>query len=123
MSSFRSPNLPALYVANQYESDWKKFARDLLSTLDNMSHNLVDILNGGISFSDNADVSMIFFTSSATPDATNTVAHTLGKVPTGYIVYGLDKAAIVYTGVGTWSKTQIFLKVNVASVAVKILVF
>lgn len=123
MTAYKNPNLPALFVNEQVYPGLRKFDRDSMSTLNEQSRNLDAILNRGISFSENMDCRLTTFTSSATPDAENTVAHVLGKIPVGYIVYGLDKAAIVYTGVTAWSKSSIYLKVNVASVAVKIIVF
>lgn len=96
---------------------------DLFRILSEFFRKVVTILNRGITFSENVDCRLDSFTSSGTPDAENTIAHGLGKVPIGYIIYGLNKAAIVYTGTTTWTSTNIYLKVNVASVAVKIIVF
>lgn len=95
---------------------------DLFLVLSDFFRKIVNILNRGITFGENVDCRLITFTSSATPDAENTVAHTLGKVPIGYIVYGKNKAGDVYTGTTTWTNTNIYLKVAVASVAVKIIV-
>jgi hypothetical protein len=97
--------------------------RDLFFVLDSLVSEVKAILNGGIKFSDNFDAKMVSFTSSATPDAENTVTHTLGKIPTGYIVYSRNKAAVLYDGTTAWSTTSIYLKSNVASTAFKILVF
>jgi hypothetical protein len=121
MTAFKNPNLPSLFVS--FYPDLRKFDQDLLNTTNEMARNLDAVLNRGISFSDNVDCRLTTFTSSGTPDAENTVPHSLGKVPTGYVVYGLDKGAVVYTGTTSWTKTNIYLKVNTASVAVKIIVF
>jgi hypothetical protein len=56
------------------------------------------------------------FTSSATPDAENTIAHTLGSIPLGYIVMKQDKAASLYLGGTTWTTGNVYLKCSVASV-------
>jgi len=59
------------------------------------------------------------FTTSATPDAENTIAHGLGATPLGYINMGQDKAGSLYqlTDTGTaWDATNIYLKCDVASV-------
>lgn len=85
--------------------------------------NLDAILNRGITFGDNMDCRLVSFTSSATPDAENTVAHGLGKMPTGFLVYSLDKGAVVYNSGSAWTTTDAFLKVNTASVAVKVIFF
>lgn len=96
---------------------------DLYRVLSEFFRKIVTILNRGITFDENIDCRLNTFTSSGTPDAENTIAHGLGKVPTGYVIYGLNKAAIVYTGTTAWTSINIYLKVNVASAAVKIIVF
>ncbi len=59
-------------------------------------------------------------TTSATPNAENTIAHTVGSVPVGYLVMKRDKAAHVYLGTTAWTDTNVYLKSDVASVAVTI---
>lgn len=81
------------------------------------------ILNRGIRFEDNVDSVYVEFTSNAAPNTQDTVAHTLGKVPTGFLVVNKDKAGDVYAGGTTWTKNNLYLKTSVASVALKILVF
>lgn len=103
--------------------DNKTVIMKLLQVLAEWQSLVKVILDRGISFSDNLDIVSVSFTSSATPDAENTVAHDLGKTPTGFIVCSIDKGAIVYNGVGSWTKTNIYLKCNTASTAVKALVF
>ena len=59
------------------------------------------------------------FTTSATPDAENTIGHGIGAVPIGYIILGQDKAGSLYqlAATGTaWTSTNIYLKCSVASV-------
>lgn len=97
--------------------------KDFFKAVQDFAKNVVTILNRGIAFDDNVDCRDCQFTSSGTPDAENTVAHTLGKVPTGFIVYSINKGAVVYKGTTAWTSTNIYLKVNVATVAVKIKVF
>jgi len=96
---------------------------ELMRRLEEFDRNLGAILNRGILFGDNVDCASIEFTSSATANAENAVVHTLGKVPTGFIVYSLDKAATIYNGTTAHSKTTIYLKSNAASTAVKAWVF
>ena len=60
----------------------------------------------------------------AVADAETEIAHTLGKVPIGYQVVGIDKAAHVYTeGTTPWTDENIYLASDVATVAATILVF
>lgn len=59
------------------------------------------------------------YTSNGTPDTEDTLAHTVGSIPLGYIVMNQDKAGSVYGTpvLGTaWTATNVYLKCNVASV-------
>jgi hypothetical protein len=96
---------------------------DVLKTLQDFFNRIVAILNRGITFTDNVDCVLITTTTSATPDAENTIAHTLGKIPSGYIVYSQNKAASLYLGTTSWTSTNIYLKSNIATVIFKIIVF
>lgn len=53
------------------------------------------------------------------------VAHTLGRIPTGYLVVKKDKACDVYTATGgtSWTTSAIYLKSSVANCNVLIWVF
>ena len=123
MSAFKSPNLPALFVNISIYPDMRKFDKDLMSQLNEAFRNLDAILNRGIKFQDNVDCRLVTFTSDGVADTENTVAHTLGKVPVGFLVYSLDKGAVVYNGTTAFTKTNIYLKVNTATTVVKIIVF
>jgi hypothetical protein len=57
------------------------------------------------------------FTSNATPDTEDTVAHTIGAVPVGYIVLKQNKAGSLYLGTTSWTSSNVYFKSNVASVA------
>lgn len=95
----------------------------LLRYLNEQDLNLAEIFKNGVSFSDNLDGESITFTSSGTPDDENTIAHSLGRIPSGFIITNIDKAALIYKGTTGWDEDNIYLKVNVATVAVTILVF
>lgn len=56
------------------------------------------------------------FTSNATPDTEDTIGHTIGAIPVGYIVLKQDKAGSLYLGSTTWTSTNTYFKCNVASV-------
>jgi hypothetical protein len=70
----------------------------------------------------NLDARYIVQTSGAA-DAQNTWAHGLKRIPLGYIVCSQDKAGSVYIGTTAWDTTNIYLRVNVATVALILLVF
>lgn len=97
--------------------------RDLQTQID----KLFTVLQGRVNFGtgvdgvDGQNIAGQFqqFTSSATPDAENTISHTVGSIPTGYIILWQDKAGSLYQSptVGSdWTSTDIYLKCSVASV-------
>lgn len=57
------------------------------------------------------------FTSNGTPDTEDTVAHTIGAVPIGYIVLKQNKAGSLYLGSSAWTSGNVYFKCDVASVA------
>lgn len=100
---------------------------DQLHRIDYEMSQLFTALQGRIRFGTGTDgdrgenISGEFqqFTTSATPDAENTIAHTLGSVPVGYIILGQDKAGSLYqlAATGTaWTSSNLYLKCDVASV-------
>jgi len=121
MTAYSGPNLPAIFTENF--GKLREFDKNLVTELSRWDSILKAILDRGVSFSDNVDSVSISFTSSGTPDAENTVAHTLGKAPTGFLVYDINKGAVVYRGSTAWTAANIYLKVNTATTAVKAWVF
>ena len=55
------------------------------------------------------------YTSNATPDTADSISHTLGSVPIGFLVVNLDKGAVIYDSGTAWTETTISLKSTVAS--------
>lgn len=96
---------------------------DVLKTLQDFFNRIVAILNRGITFTENVDCVLVSFTSNGTANTEDAVSHSLGKIPTGFIVYSLDKAAVVYTSGTAWTSTTIYLKTSVLTTAVKIIIF
>jgi hypothetical protein len=118
MSIFQEPPFPALFTAAK---DLRDFDRDLINALGGMTLNLKAILDRGISLGDNIDAAVASFTSNAVPDTEDTIAHTLGRVPTYFIVADLDKNGTVYRGTTAFTRTNVYLKTSVASAAVKVI--
>ena len=104
------------------EAKLRPFDLDLIRMLDAQSSNLSAMFDKGISLSENVDAQILEYTTSATPDTEESVAHTLKRVPEGYIVVSVDKAGIIYQS-GAFTTTALLLKCNAASVAVKLIVF
>lgn len=121
MTTYREPNFPALFTEGR--ESLRPFDKRLITVLAAWSQDLKGHLDRGLSFPDNIDAVDIEFTSSATPDLENAVAHTLGKIPTGALIYSQDKAGSVYNGTTAFTKTTIYLKCSVASVTIKAKVF
>ncbi len=69
---------------------------------------------------ENIDGEFQVFTSNASPDTTDTITHTLGAVPIGFIVINLDKGAVVYDAGVAWTSTDISLKTTIASTLVTV---
>jgi hypothetical protein len=93
--------------------------------------NLFRCLNGRVRFGrgtdgdrgENIQGEFQQFTTSATPDAENTIAHGIGAIPVGYIILWQDKAGSLYQGPSTgtaWTSSNIYLKCTVASVTFKV---
>jgi len=55
------------------------------------------------------------YTSNVAPNTADSISHTLGSVPVGFIVINLDKGAVVYDSGTAWTTTTISLKCTVAS--------
>ncbi len=119
MTQFAPPNLPAVFTAGG--NNLREFDKQLISELSEMVHGLQAILDGGISLGDNVDANVVSFTSSATPDTEEAIAHGLGKVPQHFIVSGVNKAAVVYRGPTSFTASHVYVKTSLASVAVKLI--
>lgn len=73
--------------------------------------NVASILNNGIWPPDNFDAKTITLTfSSANTDTAS--MHGLGRVPTGYIVVGVNAAIVVYDGASANSAQLIYLRAS-----------
>lgn len=56
-------------------------------------------------------------------DVEYSIEHGMGIIPLGYIVISQDKAAATYKSTTAWDTGSIYLKTNVATVQVRVLVF
>jgi hypothetical protein len=121
VSSFKSVNLPGIFL--RFYKQIRQYDEDLIKAIQENFIALETLLNRGLNPDDNFDWRLITFTSSGTPDAENTIAHDLGKVPTDIVITSVNKAAVVYKGTTAWTNTNVYLKVNVATVAVRAYIF
>lgn len=119
MSRYPEPSFPALFT--QAVDKLRTFDRDLITVLSNWSLQMKGLLDRGLSIADNADAVYVSYTSNATPDTEDAVAHTLGRVPVAVIVAGQNKGASIYSGPTAFTKDNVYLKATAASVAVKLI--
>lgn len=101
----------------------RKFDEELVKFLEQLMTNLSNIFGKAVSLTDNLDCEFIDYTSNGVADTEDTVAHTLRRVPTGFIVVNRDKAGAVYDSGTAWTTTNIYLKCSAVSTAVKLIVF
>jgi len=99
------------------------FEKSLEEELLSFSGELSQILNGGLKFSDNFNAVTVNITDTGTANSENTVAHTLKRVPVGFIVVNTNKAVSAYDSGTAWTATNVYLKFNTANCNVKVLIF
>lgn len=102
------------------ETEYDKFLEQELSSY---SLELSKILNKGLEFSDNFNMQIKTATTDAVANTESAVAHTLGRVPSDFIVGAQDKAGTIYKGSTAWTVTNIYVKGSVASITAKLYVF
>lgn len=89
---------------------------DLPRFLTLFGEQVARILNNGLDFETNFNSKLVSLTfSSANVDTS--VAHGLGRVPSGYIIIGLSADLTVYDGIGTNTTTNLFLRASATGTA------
>lgn len=119
--SFPKVNIPSPY--NPIYRGVGPYDQDLAKSIEQLISNLDNIFNSGLRIDESGDLQIISFTSNGVANTEDTVPHTLKRVPVGFFVIRQDKASIVYDGATAWTATDIYLKTNVATVALTIVVF
>src|SRR3990167_9512567 len=100
-----------------------EFDRDLEKELDRiLNRSLIPLVNGGLSFEDNMNCQLKTLTT-AGADTEVEVAHTLKRIPAGYIVYSRDKGGVVYDSGTAFTTTNIYIKCSTATTALKLIIF
>lgn len=107
--------------------DYKSIFDRFQGAVKKYTETIAGVLNGQVGFGngteiDNMQGRWINTTSPGVADTDFTVDHNLGRVPVGFITISVDKAAVIYTGSIAWTTTQMTLKVNAATVALRIFV-
>ena len=99
------------------------YTSKLAVALQNFNRKLVDIINKGIRIEDNLNVQEKAYTTNGTPNTEDSVSHTLKRIPRGYFLVGSDKAVSLYNGTTSWTATALYIKANVASAAITIIIY
>lgn len=121
MTVYKEPSFPAVFIIG--DEQIREFDKRLIQVLAEWESNIKAILDTGIALDENMDVDFVSFTSNATPDTEDTIAHTLGRTPSYMFTVSLDKGAVVYKSGTTWTASNIYVKTNTASTAVTLMLF
>ena len=121
MSKYADLVLPSM--TGEKPESLRQLDKDLWTALGGWSLILKGMLDRGLDFDDNMDVRRISAVSHVTPGTEFSVAHGLGKVPVGYVVYGQTGAGSIYDGATTNTKTTLYLKSDVSAITFRVVVF
>lgn len=99
------------------------FEKSLEEELVRYTQNLARILNKGLTFADNHNLQTQSVTTHAVAGTETAVAHTLGRIPTDFLVGSQDKAGTIYKGTTAWTATTIYIRGSVASITANIYIF
>lgn len=99
-----------------------QFDKVLEQALLNYTVALSGLLNGGLKFEDNFNCQIVDVADTGAANTLFAVAHTLKRVPIGFLVANVNKAGIIYDSGTAWTETNIYLKCSVANAAVKLIV-
>ncbi len=116
---FNRPHLPNPSLENR--SQIRKVDDDLFRYLNELDESLISMFIRGLNFDDNFDSCFVDYVSHVTANTQSTVAHTLGRTPTGYIPVTKNKAADVYNTTAP-DENNLYLKCSVSSATIKLLV-
>lgn len=100
-----------------------EFDKSLTQELLSAWRELSQAVNAGLKFEDNFNAQIVDVSDSGTANTEFSVAHTLKRVPIGYLIFKTNKAGVVYDSGTTWTATAIYLKCSTANTILKIFVF
>lgn len=121
MPEFKKVSTQGIFT--QHQSRLRQSDRDLMQLLEEVFTNLSNLFNRGLGFTDNFDAQEVTATAHVTPDTEFSVAHTLGRVPTRFIVTDIDEGGVVYKGTTAWTSGLIYLKCTTGGTAIKVLLY
>lgn len=115
--------IPIEEGADNAEFIYLQQLRDVVFAARNLSLTSRD---GAIANNDKAgnfNAVWVVFTSNGTANTEDAVPHTLDRVPICAIASLPDKVAVLYIGTTAWTKTNVYFKTSVATVAWKVMLF
>lgn len=111
-STLNSMNPTIVPAALQQQNQFSSVVTDIT--------NLVTAVDGNITFNDNMAGIFVTFTTT-TANASNTVNHTLGSIPIGFIVTNINVGGVVYTSTFTsWTSKTVTLFCSAANATVTV---
>lgn len=94
----------------------------LNNNIDQLSRTVNNIEFGGVDASENISC-VIKTTTTSTADTEFSITHSLDRIPVGFIVINTDKYCNIKASGTTWTTSLIYLKCDVATVALTLLIF
>ena len=99
------------------------FEISLEQELLSFNQELAQIINNGLKFTDNFNADIVTVSDTGSANSENTVAHTLKRVPIGFLCISNNLAGVVYNSGTVFTTTNIYVKCSVANCTVKLLIF
>ena len=121
MTIYKRGHIPSILLEDRKK--FRKFDDDLVRYLNEEQIIIDSIFNKGGGISDNLDGEIISYTSNSTPSAEDAIAHTLKRIPIGYIIVRKNQNAHLYDGTTPFTDQNIYLISDTASVDFTIFVF
>lgn len=94
---------------------------DMIRYVQILSGNLANVINNGLSFTDNFRAQIVGATF-ISANADTTILHKLNFVPTGYLSVGQNAAMSIYDGTNTFQRDRVILRASAVGAA-RLLVF
>ena len=106
------------------ESGWRRLM-EILRRIRDVFDGRIDLVTGTKAVPEEGNLygQVKIYTTNAVANNEDTVAHTLGRAPIGFLILNRDKAGVVYDGGTAWTATNIYLKCDTASTTVTIWIF
>lgn len=121
MAVFKKINTQGLFA--RYRAQIRQLDQELILLVETLLTNLGLMFRNGLNFSDNFDGMEVSVTAHATPDTEFSVAHTLRRIPTRFLVTDIDEGGVVYKSGTAWTDTTAYLKCTTGGSAIKVFLY